>query len=116
MAVLAAALAAPSMALAQPLPTPVQAPPPPTVSLAPGAAALQCQLIQPVPYARSVAQVTNLSMTTLPAGRVINVFAVQSGSSGAAYTLTAPLPPGGRVSIPLTGTATLARDCVANSG
>jgi hypothetical protein len=105
------------MALAQPLAAPVQPPLPAAVPAAPGAVAvLQCQLIQPVPYARSVAQVTNLGTTTLAAGRVINIFAVQSGSSGAAYALSAPLPPGGRVSIPLAGSATLARDCVANSG
>ncbi len=74
---------------------------------------LSCQLT-PRAFGPGVARVTNVGTATAPLGRVVNVVAIQAASSGASYVLSAPLPPGGSVDIPLTGSSTLARGCVAN--
>lgn len=112
-ALFALALAAPGPGMAQAVPP---RPPAPAAPLpAAPAAVLNCQLIQ-VPFARPVARVTNVSTVTLQPGRTINVFAVQTGSSGGAVALSGPLPPGGSVDVPMSGTAVTASGCVASAG
>ena len=118
--VMVLALAAPGVGLAQATRTPPRLPPPAPAAPAPAtavpSAVLNCQMIPQLPFSRPVARVTNVSTVALAPGSTITVFAVQAGSSTGAVALSAPLPPGGSVNVPMSGTAVTASGCVANAG
>ena len=76
--------------------------------------ALVCSL-NPRPFGPGEARITNIGGTPVEAGRAITVTVIQASAVVVNYPMQAVLPPGGSISLPLTGASLLARGCVATA-
>ena len=94
-----------AQSIAKPSPQPVRIAPAPM-------AVLNC-LIHPPPFGSGEVTVTNVGTAQVPAGGVILVIPIQAGSASSTYALASALPPGGAVSLPMSGVSLLARGCAA---
>jgi hypothetical protein len=75
-------------------------------------AVLLCEL-QARPFGPGLVKVTNVGSAPVAAGRPVVVTFAQAGGGISVFPLSAPLPPGGSQTLPLSGASLLARSCSA---